>query len=106
MGLLRDEATDTTTAGGRGKMPQPGGSPRRNPALGCLPMKTLSPLAVIVALGIGACTSRAHTPQDADPRWRPAIDLVLSAFAQFPLVALSDGAGHGQLETRDFFAAL
>jgi len=69
-------------------------------------MKTLSPLAVIVALGIGACTSRAHTTQDADPTWRPAIDLVLSAFAQYPLVALSEGAGHGQRETRDFFAAL
>ena len=69
-------------------------------------MKTLSSLAVLVALGIGACTSRAHTTQDADPTWRPAIELVLSAFEQYPLVALSEGAGHGRLETRDFFASL
>jgi outer membrane protein OmpA-like peptidoglycan-associated protein len=71
-------------------------------------MKPRSPIAVIVvvALGIAACTSRAHAKQDADLTWRPAIDLVLSAFEQFPLVALSEGAGHGQLETRDFFAAL
>src|SRR4030095_13269683 len=38
--------------------------------------------------------------------WRPAIDLVLSAFERYPLVAVSDGAGHGQLETRGFFAAV
>lgn len=71
-----------------------------------LPMKTLSPFAVIVALGIAACTSRAHAKQDADLMWRPANDLVLNAFERYPLVAVSEGAGHGQLETRDFFAAL
>jgi hypothetical protein len=69
-------------------------------------MKTPSPFAVIVALGIAACTSKAHAKQDADLRWRPAIDLLLSAFEHYPLVAVSEGAGHGQLETRDFFAAL
>lgn len=37
---------------------------------------------------------------------RPAIDLVLSAFESHPLVGLSEGAGHGQLETRDLFVAL
>ena len=53
-----------------------------------------------------AWTSRAHAKQDADLTWRPPIDLVLIAFNQHPLVALCEGAGHGQLETRDFFAAL
>jgi outer membrane protein OmpA-like peptidoglycan-associated protein len=67
-------------------------------------MKTPSPFAVIVALGIAAGTSRAHAKQDLT--WRPAIDLVLSAFEQYPLVAVSEGAGHGELETREFFAAL
>ena len=67
-------------------------------------MKTPSPFAVIVALGIAAATSRAHAKQDVT--WRPAVDLVLSAFEQYPLVAVSEGAGHGELETREFFAAL
>jgi outer membrane protein OmpA-like peptidoglycan-associated protein len=66
-------------------------------------MKTPSTRAVILALAIAACT---HPKQDADLAWRPAIDLILSAFADHPLVALSEGAGHGQLETQDFFAAL
>ena len=69
-------------------------------------MKNPSWVSVILALGIVAWTSRAHVKQDADLTWRPAIDLVLSAFELHPLVALSEGAGHGQLETRDFFAAL
>ena len=69
-------------------------------------MKTLSQFGVILAVGIGACASGAHVTQDADLTWRPAIDLVLSAFEQHPLVAVSEGAGHGQLETRDFVAAL
>ena len=69
-------------------------------------MKTPSPFAVIVALGIAACTSRTHAKPDADLTWPPAIDLVFSAFERYPLVAVSEGAGHGQLETRDLFAAL
>ena len=69
-------------------------------------MNALSPFVVIVALGMAACTSRAHATQDADLTWRHANDLVVSAFERYPLVAVSEGAGHGQLETRDFFAAL
>lgn len=69
-------------------------------------MKTPSPFAVILALGIAASTSKAQAKPDADLTWRPAIDLLLSAFEHYPLVAVSEGAGHGQLETRDFFAAL
>jgi hypothetical protein len=69
-------------------------------------MKTVWPFAVIVTLAIAACTSRPHAKPDADLTWRPAIDLILSAFEQYPLVAVSEGAGHGQVETRDFFAAL
>jgi hypothetical protein len=69
-------------------------------------MKTHSWFAVVPALVIAACTSKAQAKPDADPAWRPAIDLVLDGFEQHALVAVSDGAGHGQLETRDFFAAL
>src|SRR5262249_3546648 len=53
-----------------------------------------------------SCMPGAHAKQDADLVWQPAVDLMLAAFDQHPLVALSDGAGHGQLETKDFFAAL
>jgi outer membrane protein OmpA-like peptidoglycan-associated protein len=63
-------------------------------------------LAVGVALGIAACTTGVRTTQDRGLTWRPAADLVLDAFEQYPLVALSEGAGHGQLETLDFFSAL
>jgi len=69
-------------------------------------MKNPAWASVILALGIAAWTSRAHPTQDADLTWRPAIDLVLGAFERYPLVAVSEGAGHGQLETREFFAAL
>ena len=69
-------------------------------------MKTLSQCGVILAVGIGTCASGARVTQDADLTWRPAIDLVLSAFDQHPLVAVSEGAGHGQLETGTFVAAL
>src|SRR5262249_55001502 len=65
-------------------------------------MKIPPRLIVILAVGIPSCMSSA----DADPTWRPAVDLILGAFAQHSLVALSDGAGHGQLETRNLFAAL
>ena len=69
-------------------------------------MKNPSWFIVILTLGIAAGTATAHVKQDTDLTWRPAIDLVLSAFEKYPLVAVSEGAGHGQLETRDFFAAL
>jgi hypothetical protein len=69
-------------------------------------MKISSRLAMIVAVGVAACTLPAHAKQDADLSWRPARDLVLSAFEHYALVAVSEGAGHGQLETRDFLATL
>jgi outer membrane protein OmpA-like peptidoglycan-associated protein len=69
--------------------------------------KTPFHFAVIVALAAAAaCTSRVDAKPDPDVTWRPAIDLVSSAFERYPLVAVSEGAGHGQLETRDFVAAL
>jgi hypothetical protein len=64
-------------------------------------MKTPARFAVILAVAIAACTSRAGAPQDADLTWRPAVDLVLSGFEQHRLVAVSEGAAHGQLETGD-----
>ena len=81
-------------------------SVKRPDVVGCSPMKTPARFAVILAVAIAACTSRAGAPRDADLTWRPAVDLILSAFEQHRLVAVSEGAGHGQLETRDFFAAL
>jgi outer membrane protein OmpA-like peptidoglycan-associated protein len=55
---------------------------------------------------MAACTSSVDAKSDPDVIWRPAIDLVFSAFERYRLVAVSEGAGHGQLETRDFVAAL
>ena len=66
-------------------------------------MKALSQFAVVLALAIAL---GVHAEQDADLSWQPAIDLVLSAFDRHPLVAVSDGAGHGQVETRHFIANL
>lgn len=70
------------------------------------PMKVAPAFIVILALGVASIAPAAHAKQNADLSWRPAVDLILDAFAQHPLVALSDGAGHGQLETRDLVAAL
>src|SRR5262245_9858612 len=69
-------------------------------------MKTPSYCAVLAALAIAALTGRVQAQQEADLTWRPALDLVFSAFEHYPLVAVSEGAGHGQVETRDFFAVL
>jgi hypothetical protein len=53
-----------------------------------------------------ACAAINRHGADVAVRPQPAVDLILSAFERHPLVALSDGAGHGQLDTRDFFATL
>lgn len=63
-------------------------------------------VAAIVGLGFVACASNEPAKQNRELTWQPAIDLVLGAFDQHPLVAVSEGAGHGQLETLDFFSAL
>ena len=65
-------------------------------------MKTPSLFAVIAALG----TIRNRERTEAWPEVAASIDLVLIAFDLYPLVAVSEGAGHGELETREFFAAL
>ncbi len=69
-------------------------------------MKTATRLIVALAVSGAACISGADGPADADLRARPAVDLILSAFKRYPVVALSEGAGHGQLETLDFFTTL
>ena len=70
------------------------------------PMNTVIRFIVALALGGAACISGPKSAADADLRGRPAVDLILSAFEDYPLVGLSEGAGHGQLETRDFFSTL
>lgn len=63
-------------------------------------------LAILAAtVGVAACTT-ASEKRVAPLRPQPAVDVVLTAFEDHALVALSEGAGHGQLETRDFFAHL
>src|SRR5262245_19667548 len=48
----------------------------------------------------------ANAAEDDELKWRPAVELILSAFRTHSIVALSEGTGHGQLATRDFFIAL
>jgi outer membrane protein OmpA-like peptidoglycan-associated protein len=69
-------------------------------------MHTIAHHVVTWALAIAACTLVAHARQERDLTWRPANDVVIDAFARHPLVAVSEGAGHGQVETLDFFTAL
>src|SRR5262245_2548096 len=59
-----------------------------------------------VAFALVGCSQRGAPAFPADLRERPAVDLILSAFENHSLVALSEGAGHGQLETRDLFRTL
>ncbi len=61
-------------------------------------------MALVIAAA--ACRAGAREARDAELRPQHAVDLVLSAFQRYPLVGLSEGAGHGQLETLDFFTAL
>jgi outer membrane protein OmpA-like peptidoglycan-associated protein len=70
------------------------------------PMTTVTRFIVALAVGGVSCISGAKGTADADLRERPAVDLIFSAFEDHPLVGLSEGAGHGQLETRDFFTTL
>jgi len=69
-------------------------------------MNAVSEFIVALAVAATACIGATHSVSDADVRPQDAIDLILTAFQNYPLVALSDGAGHGQLETRDFFIGL
>ena len=69
-------------------------------------LKTTSLFILPLAVGIAVAVSEARLKQSDELKWLPAVDLILGAFQTHPLVALSDGAGHGQTETRDFFNAL
>jgi outer membrane protein OmpA-like peptidoglycan-associated protein len=72
-------------------------------------MKRLAYLVLAAGLLGGpviACVAGCSPPQPGQLRPQPAIDLILAAFESHPLVGLSEGAGHGQLETRDFFIKL
>lgn len=60
----------------------------------------------VFAVTLAGCISGTGGRTNADLRERPAVDLILNAFEDYPLVALSEGAGHGQLDTRDFFTTL
>ena len=71
-----------------------------------MPIKTTSLSILALAVAITFAVSDARLKQGDDLKWLPAIDLILGAFQTHALVALSDGAGHGQTETRDFFNAL
>lgn len=69
-------------------------------------MKATPSFLAAVAVSIGFTVSAANGTPDGELKWRPAIALILSAFQTHPVVALSEGTGHGQLATRDFFTAL
>jgi outer membrane protein OmpA-like peptidoglycan-associated protein len=63
-------------------------------------------LTLGLALCAAACRPGAAKGREVELRPEPAVDLVLRAFEHHPLVALSEGAGHGQPDTQQFFARL
>lgn len=60
----------------------------------------------VFAVTLAGCISGSGGRINADLRERPAVDLILNGLEDCPLVALSEWAGHGQLDTRDFFSTL
>jgi hypothetical protein len=69
-------------------------------------MNVASEFIIALAVSTTACLPGAHKRHDADLRRQHAVDLIVGALERYPLVALSDSAGHGQSETRDFFISL
>ena len=69
-------------------------------------MNAATSFIVAFAVAFAGCISADDGAADAELRARPAVDLILGAFEHYPLVALSEGAGHGQLETRSLFTTL
>jgi outer membrane protein OmpA-like peptidoglycan-associated protein len=69
-------------------------------------MNTVPLFVVALVIGGASCISGPEGAADGGLRRRPAVDLILSAFEDHALVGLSEGAGHGQLETRDLFSTL
>ena len=69
-------------------------------------MKPALTVIVALALSVAVCRSSGGKPQHVELRPHHAVDLIIWAFERYPLVALSDGAGHGQPQTREFFARL
>ena len=69
-------------------------------------MNAATSFVVAFAVAFAGCISADDGAAGAELRARPAVDLILGAFDHYPLVALSEGAGHGQLETRSLFTTL
>jgi outer membrane protein OmpA-like peptidoglycan-associated protein len=69
-------------------------------------MRAASTITTAVAILTTACLAAGSHKQRGALQQQPAIDLILNAFETHPLVGLSEGAGHGQLDTRDFFITL
>lgn len=61
---------------------------------------------VALAVSTTTCVPVAHQGRHTDLQPRHAVDLILQAFEDRPVVALSEGAGHGQLDTLEFFTTL
>ena len=69
-------------------------------------MNAATSFIVVFAVAFAGCSSANDGATNAKLRARPAVDLILDAFEHYPLEALSEGTGHGQIETRTFFATL
>ena len=61
---------------------------------------------VVLAVCTTTCVPVAHEGRNTDLQPRHAVDLIVRAFEDHPVVALSEGAGHGQLDTLEFFTTL
>ena len=71
-----------------------------------MPMNAAAAILVVIASSAAACLPPAATRHDSDLRPVHAVDLILGGFASHAVVALSDGAGHGQPDTLNFFTTL
>ncbi len=69
-------------------------------------LNAAAPFLVVMGLGSAACFPLPAKSHEADLRPEHAVDLVLRGFDNHRLVALSDGSGHGQPDTMDFFTTL
>jgi outer membrane protein OmpA-like peptidoglycan-associated protein len=67
---------------------------------------TWSPARLIVAFAAATAACAAPPSDQAALRPQPAVDVILRAFEQHRLVGVSDGAGHGELESLDLFTTL
>jgi outer membrane protein OmpA-like peptidoglycan-associated protein len=73
---------------------------------GGIRLNTVAPILVVLGLSASACLPPGVKSQDRELQPHHAVEIILAAFDNHRIVGLSDGAGHGQPDTLDFFTTL